>query len=43
MIGDSEDLRHKKLVKERLAWQEEHPKPWYLTRKKSDLYRRNNE
>lgn len=37
-----EDLNHKKLVAERLAWQQKHPKPWYLARRKSDLYRRNN-
>lgn len=36
------DSRHKALVAERLAWQQEHPKPWYLARRKSDLYRKNH-
>jgi hypothetical protein len=31
----AETRRERKLRKERLAWQAEHPKPWYLINKKS--------
>ena len=31
---DFEDKRLKKLVDERIAWQNEHPKPWYLVKPK---------